>query len=159
MSTSFEREILNPALATASTLSDASIVLNDFVLHNKQNSWSLNYTIKYYVNLRPGSIRYNTLVVHNREKLMVSWCRLQEHFEPKYKKEACDWNLISNTNTIKKYSFVLKIRCFNQENCKKKQANSVTLSSAVIRNSTSSGTTIIWAPCSPWIAKATKSKF
>lgn len=36
MSTSFEREILNPALATASTLSDASIVLNDFVLHNKQ---------------------------------------------------------------------------------------------------------------------------
>jgi hypothetical protein len=37
MSTSFEREILNPALATASALSDASIVLNDFVLHNKQN--------------------------------------------------------------------------------------------------------------------------
>jgi len=37
MSTSFEREILNPALASASTLSDASVVLNDFVLHTKQN--------------------------------------------------------------------------------------------------------------------------
>jgi len=37
MSTSFERETLNPALASASTHSDASIVLNDFVLHNKQN--------------------------------------------------------------------------------------------------------------------------
>lgn len=37
MSTSFERETLNPALASASTHSDASIVLNDFVLHNQQN--------------------------------------------------------------------------------------------------------------------------
>lgn len=105
MSTSLEREILNPALATASTLSDASIVLNDFVLHNNQHSWSLNHTIKYYVNLRPGSIRYSTLVVRNQEKLMVSWCRLQEHFEPEYKKEACDQNLISNTNTTIQYFF------------------------------------------------------
>jgi hypothetical protein len=40
MATSFEREILNPALATASTLSDASIVLNDFVLQNKQDGLS-----------------------------------------------------------------------------------------------------------------------
>lgn len=32
--TSFDREILNPALARASTLSDASTVLKDLVLKN-----------------------------------------------------------------------------------------------------------------------------
>ena len=36
-------------------------------------------------------------------------------------------------------------------------SNNATLSSDDIRNSTSSGTTSIWAPCSPWVAKATKS--
>lgn len=34
MSTSLERDILNPALATASTLADASTVVNDLVLQS-----------------------------------------------------------------------------------------------------------------------------
>lgn len=35
MSTNFEREVLNHALATTSSLSDASIILNDFALYRK----------------------------------------------------------------------------------------------------------------------------
>lgn len=35
-STSFEREILNPALATASTRNDASMALNDLVLQRRK---------------------------------------------------------------------------------------------------------------------------
>lgn len=40
-SANFDRDILNPALARASTLSDASTVLNDLVLQTELIYWVL----------------------------------------------------------------------------------------------------------------------
>ena len=43
--TNFDREILNPALAIASTLSDASTVLNDLVLRSEHTKSVLRWNI------------------------------------------------------------------------------------------------------------------
>ncbi|KAJ1389200.1 Amidase signature domain [Sesbania bispinosa] len=66
MSTSFERETLNPALASASTLSDASMVLNDFVLGVTFSSWLPTISAKGF-SIKEATVHDLQLAFHRNQ--------------------------------------------------------------------------------------------